>query len=216
VGDPRLEPLLADLVVEYGTRYGRPSAHTQLTEVPASDFVEPQGTFLIVEENGETIAGGALRQYDPITAEVKRVWTSHRHRRRGLARRVMAELEAVATELGYQRIHLTTGPRQPEAKNLYLAAGYTPRFDPTQDPETIGPLAFAKELAPGVGFAKWQQPTWEEVEEARRARNSAVDPDPEVGNSPQPAAQRITRQQRLVDVDNRRHVHAKLVTGLSR
>ena len=28
VGDPRLQPLLADLIVEYGTRYGRPSPHT--------------------------------------------------------------------------------------------------------------------------------------------------------------------------------------------
>ena len=63
-------------MVEYGTRYGRPSAHTQLTEVPATDFVEPNGVFLILQENGETVAGGALRRYDPQTAEVKRVWTS--------------------------------------------------------------------------------------------------------------------------------------------
>ena len=157
VGDPRLQPLLADLIVEYGTRYGRPSPNTQLTEVPASDFVEPYGAFLILKEDGVTVAGGAIRRYDPQTAEVKRVWTSHRHRRRGLARRVMAELEAAAAELGYQRIHLTTGPRQPEARNLYLAAGYTPRFDATADPETIGPLAFGKELcrrrACGLGAA---------------------------------------------------------------
>ena len=157
--DPRLRPLLADLIVEYGTRYGRPNPNTQLTEVPATDFVEPHGTFVILQENGETIAGGALRRYDTTTAEVKRVWTSHRHRRRGLARRVMAELEAVAVQLGYERIHLTTGPRQPEARNLYLASGYTPRFDLTADPETIGPLAFAKELAPGVGLPEWRQPS---------------------------------------------------------
>ena len=142
VGDPRLQPLLADLIVEYGTRYGRPSPNSQLTEVPASDFVEPFGAFVILEEDGVTVAGGAIRRYDPQTAEVKRVWTSHRHRRRGLARRVMAELESAAAELGYRRIHLTTGPRQPEARSLYLAAGYTPRFDATADPETIGPLAF--------------------------------------------------------------------------
>ncbi len=168
IDDPRLRPLLADLVVEYGTRYGRPSANTQLTEVPASDFIEPHGTFLILLENGETVAGGALRRYDDSTAEVKRVWTSHRHRRRGLARRVMAELESVALELGYRRIHLTTGPRQPEARNLYLASGYTPRFDPAADPETIGPLAFAKELVAGAGFADWRQPTWQEIEAAHR------------------------------------------------
>jgi SsuE family FMN reductase len=202
VGDPRLAPLLADLVVEYGTRYGRPSAHTQLTEVPATDFTEPNGVFLILQENGETVAGGALRRYDPLTAEVKRVWTSHRHRRRGLARRVMAELEAAATELGYQRIHLTTGPRQPEARNLYLAAGYTPRFDPAADPETIGPLAFAKELVPGAGLAQWQQPA------AAFLRGA---------DSEETHRRRVYQQPLSVpSLEDRRQVHTKLVNGVSR
>ncbi len=157
-GDPRLQPLLIDLVVEYGTRYGRESANTRLTEVPPSDFVAPDGSFLLVVENGEPVAGGALRRHDRTTAEVKRVWTSHRHRRRGLGRRVMAELENEALRLGYQRIHLTTGPRQPEARDLYLATGYTPRFDLTADPETIGPLSFGKELVPEAGPAPWTTP----------------------------------------------------------
>ena len=64
VGDPELKPLLNELVVEYGTRYGRISAHTQLTEVPVTDFVAPDGAFLVLTENGETIAGGAIRRYD--------------------------------------------------------------------------------------------------------------------------------------------------------
>ncbi len=163
VGDPELKPLLNELAIEYSTRYGRISAHTQLTEVPVTDFVAPDGAFLVLTENGETIAGGAVRRYDDRTAEVKRVWTSSGHRRRGLARRLMAELERVALELGYDRIHLTTGPRQPEAVGLYLAAGYTPRFDTSADPESIGPLAFAKELVPGAGLAQWVQPTWEQA-----------------------------------------------------
>ncbi len=163
VGDPELEPLLNDLVVEYGTRYGRISAHTQLTEVPATDFIAPDGAFLVLTENGETIAGGAIRRYDARTAEVKRVWTSSGHRRRGLARRLMAELERAARELGYDRIHLTTGPRQPEAVGLYLTSGYLPRFDTAADPESIGPLAFAKELVPGAGQAEWVQPTREQA-----------------------------------------------------
>jgi len=212
VGDPRLTPLLTDLVVEYGTRYGRPSANTQLTEVPATDFIEPHGVFLILVEDGQTVAGGALRRYDTETAEVKRVWTSHRHRRRGLARRVMAELESAAIDLGYRRIHLTTGPRQPEARNLYLAAGYTPRFDQSLDPETIGPLAFAKELLPGAGFADWEQPTWADIEAAHRRR------DDEAGTG-------LLRQGRCVvgadvrgagGVEERRHVHTRLVNGASR
>jgi polar amino acid transport system permease protein len=59
---------------------------------------------------------------------------------------VLAELERTAAAAGYRRLYLTTGPRQPEAKGLYLAAGYTPLFDVTADPMTIGPLPFEKPL----------------------------------------------------------------------
>jgi polar amino acid transport system permease protein len=43
-------------------------------------------------------------------------------------------------------VRLTTGPRQPEARSLYLATGYMPLFDIRIDPEASGPLAFEKEL----------------------------------------------------------------------
>lgn len=84
------------------------------------------------------------------TAELKRIWTHSAHRRRGLARQVLVELEQRAAGRGYTRIYLTTGPRQPEAAGLYLGAGYTPLFDVTRDPEEIGPLAFEKWLCPDV------------------------------------------------------------------
>lgn len=58
------------------------------------------------------------------------MWTSSAHRRRGLARRVLTELEERAAARGYSRMFLTTGPLQPEAKALYLAAGWNPLFDP--------------------------------------------------------------------------------------
>ena len=214
VGDPRLQPLLADLIVEYGTRYGRRNPNSQLTEVPASDFVEPFGTFLILEEDGITVAGGAIRRYDEQTAEVKRVWTSHRHRRRGLARRVMAELELAAADLGYRRVHLTTGPRQPEARSLYLASGYTPRFDATADPETIGPLAFGKEIVPGAGLPEWDGLAKRSVRPLLPTPATAA-PTTVVHHS-NGAAGRIVRQDQIVDIDDRRHVHTKLVNGLSR
>lgn len=41
-----------------------------------------------------------------------------------------------------------TGPRQPEAKHLYLNTGYEAQFDLSADPETIGALAFTKDLPP--------------------------------------------------------------------
>ncbi|NUP18050.1 MAG: GNAT family N-acetyltransferase [Streptomyces sp.] len=147
VSDPRVEPLLRELGDEYSRRYGR-DAHAELARYPDEEFTAPYGgLLLLLVENGEPVAGGAFRRYDGTTAELKRIWTHSAHRRRGLARRVVAELERAAGARGYRRVYLTTGPRQPEARGLYLATGYTPLFDTEADPETIGPLPFEKHLA---------------------------------------------------------------------
>ena len=47
-------------------------------------------------------------------------------RRQGLGWRLLEELEAAARELGYARIRLDTGPRQPHAQAMYERAGYHP------------------------------------------------------------------------------------------
>ncbi|MCR1161429.1 GNAT family N-acetyltransferase [Paenarthrobacter sp. UW852] len=149
--DPRVRPLLDELAVEYETRYGNlfssEGAAEELNRYPAEEFAAPHGALIILQENGESVAGGAFRRYDQDTAELKRIWTHSAHRRRGLARRVLLELEAEALRRGYSKLYLTTGPRQPEAKNLYLATGYTALFDLAADPEEIKHLAFSKDLA---------------------------------------------------------------------
>ncbi|TLS47588.1 GNAT family N-acetyltransferase [Streptomyces montanus] len=146
VSDPRVAPLLRELGDEYSARYGR-DAHAELARYPDEEFTPPYGgVLLLLLEHGEPVAGGAFRRYDETTAELKRIWTHSTHRRRGLARRIVAELEREASTHGYRRIYLTTGPRQPEARSLYLTTGYTPLFDTEADPETIGPLPFEKHL----------------------------------------------------------------------
>ncbi|MFJ2172395.1 GNAT family N-acetyltransferase [Streptomyces sp. NPDC101062] len=153
VSDPLVRPMLEELGNEYSARYGK-DAHGELARYPAEEFAPPHGELLLLLEHGVPVAGGAFRRFDEHTAELKRIWTHSAHRRRGLARQVVAELERVAAVRGYRRIHLTTGPRQPEARGLYLAAGYTPRFDTAADPETIGRLPFEKRLvAPAPGAA---------------------------------------------------------------
>jgi GNAT superfamily N-acetyltransferase len=143
VSDPAAEPLLRELEYEYTTRYGR---NTELSRFPAEEFEPPHGAFLLLHSDGEPVAGGAFRRYDERTAELKRIWTHSAHRRQGWGRLVVAELEREAVRRGYRRIYLTTGPRQPEARGLYLVTGYRPLFDVTADPETIGPLPFEKTL----------------------------------------------------------------------
>lgn len=148
--DPRVRPLLDELAVEYDTRYGdlfgRTAAAEELNRYPAAEFEGPSGALLIIQGDGVSIAGGAFRRYDGATAELKRIWTHSAYRRRGLGRVVLAELESLAAARGYTRLYLTTGPRQPEAKHLYLNTGYQAQFSLDADPETIGPLVFTKDL----------------------------------------------------------------------
>jgi len=176
--DPLVRPLLDELAHEYWTRYQRvltaEQLRAELEEYPAHEFAPPEGDLVLLLEDGRPVAGGAFRRRvepeagDPArlarpraraadgspalpTAELKRIWTHSEHRRRGLARRVLVELEQRARARGYRRVYLTTGPRQPEAAALYLAAGYTPLFDPADRPQE-GPLAFEKWLdAPAAG-----------------------------------------------------------------
>jgi GNAT superfamily N-acetyltransferase len=151
--DERARPLVEALTHEYATRYGNyfgdePGA--EMRRYPAALFAPPDGNFVLLLRNGAAIAGGAFKRYDEHTAELKRIWTHEDHRRQGLARRVVAELEAQALRQRYTRITLTTGFRQPEAKGLYLSMGYRPLFDVTLDPEIYKILPFEKELVPKV------------------------------------------------------------------
>jgi GNAT superfamily N-acetyltransferase len=145
--DPLVVPMLTELSHEYWTRY----RHTlgdigeEMRSRP-TEFAPPDGGLVLLLDGGEPVAGGAFRRHDEVTAELKRIWTHSAHRRRGLARRVLDELEREITARGYRRIYLTTGPRQPEAKGLYLATGYTPLYDPELPPEQIGKHPFEKEL----------------------------------------------------------------------
>jgi GNAT superfamily N-acetyltransferase len=88
--------------------------------IAADGLTPPHGRLLVIDG----VACGGLRRLDHDTAEVKRMYVAKEHRRQGHARRLLAELEQVARELGYRRVRLDTGPLQPEAAALYASAGY--------------------------------------------------------------------------------------------
>ena len=56
--------------------------------------------------------------------EVKRMFTLPESRGKGIATKVLNELENWASELGYAKCMLETGKRQPEAVRLYQKNGY--------------------------------------------------------------------------------------------
>lgn len=147
--DPLAEPLLAELALEYASRYRAPveGVSKWLRTYPADEFTAPGGAMLIGLRDGQPVTGGAFRRFDPETAELKRIWTDSRHRRRGYAKVLLAELEKLITERGYRRIYLTTGDRQPEAEELYLSTGYRRLDEPLPAEDEVYPIAFLKTVA---------------------------------------------------------------------
>jgi GNAT superfamily N-acetyltransferase len=147
--DRLAEPLLAELAVEYASRYGatEEAVSNWLRGYPADEFAPPAGGLLIGLLNDKPVTGGAFRRFDESTAELKRIWTDSRYRRQGHAKALLAELEAEIAARGYRSIYLTTGDRQPEAEALYLSTGYFRLPEPLPAEGEVYPIAFQKTLS---------------------------------------------------------------------
>jgi GNAT superfamily N-acetyltransferase len=121
-GDPDVARMVADVQAEYVQLYGGPDAAT----VDPGEFNPPDGLFLVGLLDGTPVATGGWRRLHGSEAEIKRMYVSASARRRGIARRILAELERTAAEAGITRLVLNTGPKQMEAVALYEQAGYAP------------------------------------------------------------------------------------------
>lgn len=121
-----VEEVQEEYVVRYGGRDEAP--------IDPGEFDEGLGAFYVGYLGDAPVATGAWRwqlslpdgvQRGPC-AEVKRMYVAAAHRRRGLARRVLALLEGSAAAAGVATLVLETGVRQPEAIALYESCGYRP------------------------------------------------------------------------------------------
>ncbi|WP_277207715.1 GNAT family N-acetyltransferase [Isoptericola croceus] len=125
--------LRSEAVADLGRRYGGDDDAKEVID-PARIVVT-----LLARIDGVTVGGGSVRDvsgtddgrgrgatHPAATGEVKRVYVLDGHRGRGVARRLMGELERAVREAGFRRLVLETGTAQPEAMALYVALGYEP------------------------------------------------------------------------------------------
>ncbi|MET9963243.1 GNAT family N-acetyltransferase [Streptomyces sp. NPDC006326] len=117
--------------LEYQARY---DGEGDVTPLDPAMFTPPQGLYLLAYDAAQSpIASGGWRTqdendegYSDGDAELKRMYVVPEARGLGLARRILAELEADARAAGRVRMVLETGDQQPEAIALYLSSGYAP------------------------------------------------------------------------------------------
>ena len=154
--DPETVRFVDAVQAFYVERYGG----VDRTPVDAVEFAPPRGLFLLgrLPGAGAVCCGGWRRHtaasiapedrdaLRPGDAEVKRMWVDPAHRRRGIARALLVELERTAAAAGCSRTVLETGAAQPEAEAFYRDVGYAavPRFGVYR--EEPGCLCLARDL----------------------------------------------------------------------
>lgn len=123
--DARL--LVAAVQQVYVQRYGG----TDDSPMDVGEFEDPVGAFHVGRLAGVPVVSGAWRREETPAgvaagpcAEVKRMFVAASHQRRGLARVMLAHVEATAYAAGIRTMVLETGLRQPEAIGLYESSGY--------------------------------------------------------------------------------------------
>ena len=142
VGGPLVRAQWRELLRRYGVPDADPDGLT------ADHLAPPDGVFLVAWDDEVAVACGGIRRYDATTGEIKRMYTAPDARRRGYSRALLRELEARARTIGYARLVLETGTKQPEAIALYESEGYTPIGNYGFYRNAPQSRCFAKDLAP--------------------------------------------------------------------
>lgn len=80
---------------------------------------------VVLAYDHQKVAGcGALKEFSPGVAEIKRMYVNPETRGKGIASIILKELENWARELAFTKCILETGKRQPDAIQLYKKNGY--------------------------------------------------------------------------------------------
>ncbi|MCP4435692.1 MAG: GNAT family N-acetyltransferase [Actinomycetia bacterium] len=90
-----------------------------------SEYTPPAGTFLVAWDDATPVASGAVRELEPGVAELKRMWVTDSHRRRGLGGRMLAALETSARVMGCATARLDSMRTLESAVSMYSAHGYS-------------------------------------------------------------------------------------------
>jgi len=90
----------------------------------AATMNPPHGWFFVARLDGRPVGCGGLVRLSPAEGEIKRVWTAPEARGLGVARRIVAAIEATAQEAGLTTLRLDTNRALKEAHALYRKLGY--------------------------------------------------------------------------------------------
>jgi putative acetyltransferase len=118
--EPAITKMIADLDAYQSMLYPPESNHLD----PIEKLVSGEHYFIAVWENKKPLGIASFKRSSAHYVELKRLYVLPKNRGKGLARKLVAELERKARQEGYSEAKLETGVRQSEALALYEKLGY--------------------------------------------------------------------------------------------
>jgi len=96
-----------------------------IRELPGA-YGPPRGDVILAFKDGEIVACGALREWEPKVGEIKRIHVRADHRGPGFGPRLTQALLDRACELGFERVRVDTLPSMTAAIQFYQEMGFRP------------------------------------------------------------------------------------------
>jgi GNAT superfamily N-acetyltransferase len=127
-------------------------AYLKITDEEEHDFynqfnnIDVLKHVVVIYVDKVAVGCGAIKEFDKITVEVKRMFVLKSTRGKGIAQKVLTELEVWAKELNFKSCVLETGKRQVEAVGFYHKCNYKIIPNYGQYKEMQNSICFKKNL----------------------------------------------------------------------
>ncbi|HYC31992.1 MAG TPA: helix-turn-helix domain-containing GNAT family N-acetyltransferase [Gemmatimonadales bacterium] len=142
---PAARYCIAQYFEELGRRFEAGFDPARSISADAEELTPPRGWLVLAMLHGEPVGCGGLK-CAPAHGEIKRMWVAPAARGLGVARRILARLEAIARERRLPLLRLETSRSLTEAQALYRTSGY--REVPAFNDEPYAHHWFEKALGP--------------------------------------------------------------------
>jgi putative acetyltransferase len=135
-------PEVRSLLQEHLSHMAQLSPPESVHALDITALRKPEVTFWTIWRDRELLGCGALKALSSEHGEIKSMRTSSAHRRKGVARAMLAHIMAEARRRSYARLSLETGAMQAfqPAQSLYASFGFTscsPFADYIEDPNSV-------------------------------------------------------------------------------
>lgn len=115
--------LLLEYVDSLGVDLSFQNFGKELSDFPLS-YLPPAGALLIARCDGQLAGSIALRRFDEVCCEMKRLYVRENFRGLGVGGALAGAIIDTAKSMGYQRMRLDTLPGMDGAQRLYRSLGF--------------------------------------------------------------------------------------------